>query len=172
MAKRAVKTANKAVQVKNINEVGKTLQRHLAFNLHGRYAFRLSNTTRHKIVSYGPWLAIMLVILILPELFVFAKTGSLMQVTGFFNDILFNREAWVILSLLLVNILLLVDGIGELFEKKQKGWQRIYLATLISTLYIIWQLLSNLSQPAAPLLSLVAAVSILFTLLDVESYYQ
>lgn len=171
MAKKEQKKTT-TVKVKSIGEVVATLQRHMAYNLHGRYAFRLSDKTQQKIVSYGPWLSIVLVLFILPELFIFAKTGTLMHLTGFFNEIVFNRDAWVILLLLLTNILLLVDGISELFEKRQKGWQRIYLATLLSTIYIIWQLLSNLTQPAAPLLSLVAIVSILFTLFDIAAYYK
>lgn len=172
MVKSSKKTADQSIKVKSVHEVAEMLQRQISFHLHSRHALRLSPATQRKIVGYGPWLAIVLVLAVLPELFMFAKTGQFMQLTGFFDTILFNRESWVVLSILLVNILLLVDGIGELFEKKKKGWQRVYLASLIGAGYIVWQLIANLSQPAAPLLSSISIAVILFTLLDVEEYYQ
>lgn len=160
------------VRVKKGSEVLVTLQNFVAYNLHGRYNLSLSKGTQKRLVAYGPWLAALLVVVIIPELLALAKTGSLITFTGFFDTIFFNQESWVILSILFVNTLLLVDGITHLFEKTTRGWTRIYQASLIATAYIIWQLLNNFDQPAAPILALIGSFFILFTLFDIRKYYQ
>lgn len=172
MARKVTETKKSSIKVKSAREVGQMIQRHIAYNLHGRHSLSLGKPLQRKLVSYGPWLSILLVLFIIPELFIFAKTGSLMHISNFLDTILFNRSSWVILIILLANLLLLVDGIGELFESKRKGWQRIYLACLLSLGYILWQLADNISQPAAPLLSAVSLLLIIFVLFDIESYYK
>lgn len=160
------------VRVKKGSEVLGTLQNFIAHNVHGRYNLSLSKTTQKKLVAYGPWLAALLVVIIIPELLVLAKTGSLITFTGFFDTIFFNQESWVIMLIIFVNTLLLVDGITHLFDKTNRGWARIYQASLIATLYIIWQLINNLSQPAAPVLALLGSLFILFALFDIRRYYR
>lgn len=161
-----------SVRVKKGSEVVTALHGFLSHNLHGRFNVSLSKKLQTTLVAYGPWLAIVLVLVVLPELLILAKNGTLLTVTGFFDTILFNQEAWVVLLVLLSGIMLLVDGIGDLFGKKSKGWQRIYAAVLINAGYILWQLFGNLAQPAAPLLSLIAVFAILFALLDIKQYYK
>lgn len=172
MAKKVAKAKTKNVKVKKGSEVLSAISRNFAHNIHGRYSLGFSDKTREKLVAYGPWLAILLTAAITPELLIFAKSGTFINFSGFFSDILFNQQSWMILVILFVNIILLVDGLSHLFNKEKKGWDRVYQATLISGAYVLWQLLSNISQPAAPLLSLLAIVFILFSLLDIKSYYK
>ncbi|MCA9309385.1 hypothetical protein KC973_03340 [Candidatus Saccharibacteria bacterium] len=159
------------VQVKSNKEVFATIERYLAHNLHDRFSFTFSKQTRAKLVAYGPWLATASVVLVSPQLMNLAKNGSLMTISGFFNDIFFNQQSWVILVAILLNILLLVDGLNGLFHKTRRGWTKVYITALITTVYIMSQLVQNLSQPAAPILSLLVALGILFTLYDVRDYY-
>lgn len=172
MAKKVAKAKTKNVKVKKGSEVLSAISRNFAYNIHGRYSLGFSGKTREKLVAYGPWLAVILVIVVLPELLILAKSGTLIGFSGFFSDILFNQQSWVILIILFINIMLLVDGLSHLFQKEAKGWTRVYQATLLSGGYVLWQLLGNLSQPAAPLLGLLAIVFILFSLLDIKSYYK
>lgn len=172
VAKQSAKKRTPNVHVKQGGEVVSTVQNFLVHNLHQRFNFRLAASTQKTLVAYGPWLAILLVVILLPELLVLAKDSRLIGFTGFFDTIFFNQQSWVILLVLLANVMLLVDGLGDLFHKAKKGWDRIYFASLISAVYIIWQLLGNLSQPAAPLLSLLGIFAILFALLDIREYYK
>lgn len=162
---------SRGVRVKSKNDVVASIERTLAFNLHGRYNSGLSKTTQKKLVAYGPWISTFLIIVLLPELIILAKDGSLLTFTGFFDTIFFNQQSWVVMLILLANILLLVDGIGDLFEKKRRGWERVYQASLLSGVYILWQLVGQLSQPAAPILSFIGLWFILFALLDIKEYY-
>ncbi len=175
--KKATQTAQKTVKrtpnvrVKSVRDVTTTIQNQIAYNLHDRHSFRFKKQTRTKLVAYGPWLSILSVIVISPQLLNLAKNGSLLSISGFFNEIFFNQESWVILVIILLNTLLLVDGLSDLFVKARRGWNRVYLPALITAFYVTYQLASNLSQPAAPLLSLLGACFVLFTILDVREYY-
>jgi hypothetical protein len=182
MAKKSTTTASKkpakktlstnSVKVKTFPELLKNIDSKLHYYVHDRFNASLSKKTQQKIVAYGPWLSAVLVLIILPELIMFAKTGSLLTFTGFFDSIFFNQQSWVVMLVFLANILLLVDGLSQIFEKKLRGWQRIYQATLLSGIYILWQLLDQITNPAAPLVSLLSIGLILFTLFNIRSYYK
>lgn len=159
------------VKVKSNKEVFATIERLMVRNLHDRFSFTFSKQTKARIVAYGPWLATLSVVIVSPQLMNLAKNGSLMTISGFFNDIFFNQQSWVILVAILLNVLLLVDGLNGLFHKTRRGWTKVYITALITAVYVLSQLLQNLAQPAAPILSLIGAFGILFTLYDVRDYY-
>lgn len=160
------------VKVKSVDEVASTTLNLLSFNLHDRYTFEYSKKTKKKLVAYGPWFATLFVVIISPQLLNLAKNGNLMSFSGFFNEIFFNQKSWVILVLILLNILFLVDGLSDLFSRKNRGWNRVYITALITLGYTVWQLFSNLSQPATPILAILGALIAVFTVLDVRSYYK
>lgn len=166
------KQSTASVRVKTTSEVATTVSNLLAYNLHGRYNFHFSKQIQKRLVAYGPWLAAATIAVGLPELMVFAKDGNLMAFSGFFNSIFFNQQSWVIMLIMLANIMLLVDGISYLFEKKRRGWNRVYQASLLSGIYIAYQLLANISEPAPALLSLLGILFILFAVLDIRNYYK
>lgn len=169
----APKTSRSAkVEVKTFAQVKTTVNRSFEYNLHKRFETRLSTKNQKKIVSYAPWLSALLIIVVLPELMVFAKDSTLMGINGFFSLIFFNQASWVIMLILLTNVLLFVDGLSYLFDQKKIGWERMYQATLLSGAYVAYQLLANLSAPAAPLLCLLAVGMIIFVLLDIKHYYK
>jgi len=170
--KATTKPRSSKVEVKNFSQVSASVNRLFEYNLHKRFNARISTKNQKKIVSYAPWLAVLLVIVILPELMVFAKDSTLMNISGFFSLIFFNQASWVIMLVLLANILLFVDGLSYLFEQKKRGWLRIYQATLLSGSYISYQLIANLSSPAAPILCLLAVGLIIFVLIDIKHYYK
>ncbi len=160
------------VEVKNHRDVMSTINSFIAKNIHDRYNVTFSEATKLKIVAYAPWLAILTLLVISPELIVLANNGLLTSPMGFLEKILFNRDSWVLLIILLVNIICLVDGFGELFSKSIKGWNRIYFALLVNSIYTLYQLLTHLDQPAAPILSLLGFGFCLFSLLDIKNFYN
>lgn len=161
-----------AVEVKNSKDVLSMFNRYVFKNLHDRYNARLSEPTRQKIVAYGPWLAIFTLLFIAPELLVLANNAMFISPTGFLEKVLFNRDSWVLLIIVFVNIISAVDGLSELFNKTKRGWNRIYFALLINIGYVLFQLFTHLEQPAAPLLALLGFTACLFALLDVREYYS
>lgn len=182
MAKKAVPTtkskqskprrASRAnVEVKSYREVFKNINNFISRNLHDRYNIRYSEVTRLKLVSYGPWIMIGTLLFFAPELLVLAKDTMFISPAGFIEKVLFNRDSWVTLIIVLINIICAIDALSELFAKTKRGWNRVYLALLINTGYVLYQLSTNLQQPAAPLLALLGFIFCLFSVLDIREYY-
>lgn len=148
------------------------IQNSIAYNLHGRYNRHLSKSSQKKLVAYGPWLALGTLIIAAPELMLLANNGRFVSPIGFLEKVLFNRESWVLLMVVFINIICFVDALSDLFEKTKRGWDRVYLALLVNLTYVLYQLATNLDQPAGPLLSTLAFVFLIFGLLDVREYYK
>lgn len=161
-----------SVEVRNLSDVVAVFNRVVAKNIHGRYNARFSANSRKKIVAYGPWLSIALLLVAAPILLVLANDGMLVTPVGFLEKVLFNRDSWVLLILVFINVISAVDALDELFKKTIRGWNRVYVALLINTGYVIYQLFSSIDQPAAPLLSLIGFIFCLFALFDVKEYYK
>jgi hypothetical protein len=161
-----------AIEVRGLQDVIRLFDRVIAKNIHDRYNARLSESTRKKLVAYAPWLAAVVLLLLAPALLVLANSGILISPLGFIEKVLFNRDAWVLLIVVLINIVCTVDALSELFNKTRRGWNRVYSALLINSGYVLYQLLTNFEQPAAPLLSLIGFIACIFTMLDIREYYN
>jgi len=161
-----------SVKVKSNQDVLRGIERVLEYNLHDRFNYTLPKRTKNQLVAYGPWLATLYVVVISPQLLNLAKNGTLLSVSGFFNNVFFNQQAWVVLVIMLLNVLFLVDGLSDLFNKKRRGWTKVYITALITAAYVLWQLFEHLGDPAAPILGILIAGATLFTLYDIRDYYK
>ena len=141
------KTVVKTVRVKNAKDLVKEFDKNAEKILYKRSGKKLGQQTQKTIVSYGPWLTAILLLIGFPELLVFAKTGEIFGITGFFDTVLFNQQSWVLLVIIFLNAMLLADG------------------------YIFIHLLRDLSQPAAPIISLAILGLLFFVLYDIRPYY-
>lgn len=171
-AANAKKAAAKDVRVKNAKELLEVFDSTAEKLVHQRRGKTFNKKTRETIVSYGPWLASVTMLVILPELLVFAKTGTVFGLVSFFDIVLFNQQSWVLLVIMFVNAMLLADSLSDIFAKKRRGWSRVYAAHIITAAYIVIHLISNITAPAAPLISLACLGFLLFVLYDVRSYYK
>lgn len=160
-----------SVHVKRGSEVFAAIQNSIAYNLHGRYNRHLSKSSQKKLVAYGPWLALGTLIIAAPELMLLANNGRFVSPIGFLEEVLFNRDSWGLLSMILINIICSVYALGDLFEKKRRGWNGVYTALLSNLLYVLYQLITNIAQPAGPILASMGIVFCLFILLDIREYY-
>lgn len=161
-----------AVQVKNASDVVKAFNKAVDYIFHSRVSKKLSKKTQTNLVAYGPWIMSALLLIILPELLIFAKDGQLVGISGFLTAIFFNQNSWVLMVIVFANCLLLADGLSDVFAKKRRGWDRFYIALLINGGYVISQLFQNISEPAAPVISLLSIAICLFVALDIRKYYK
>lgn len=171
MARKIPASKKSNVEVKRSTDVVKTINAFIFKNLHDRYNAKLSTKTREAIVAYGPWLGALLLLIIAPELLALAKTGSFISFSGFVEKVLFSKESWVLLVVVFINCLATVDSLSYMFQKAKRGWNAIYGALLINIVYVLYQLLTNMNQPAPAILSLVGFGFCLFSLLDIRTYY-
>lgn len=161
----------KNVRVKTAKDMVQELDTITQKVIHKNTGKSFSKKTQKTIVSYGPWLTALIVFVGVPELLVFAKTGETFGLSGLFDMILFNQQAWLLMIIILANFMLLADGLSDVFNKKKRGWNRVYAVLIISALYCIMQLLKNLTAPAAPIISIGLIAILLFTIYDVRPYY-
>lgn len=164
--------AFKPVKVKTATDLITWLDTALTHNLHDRLPLRFTKITQRKLVTYGPWLMALGLLIIAPEAMILAKANRIVSFSGFLERVLFDQQAWVLLVMVLINCLLVAEGLSAVAAKKRHGWNRMYLGLVLPSGYVLWQLISNPLQPAAPLLSLVILAACLFTLFDLKTYYK
>lgn len=166
------KNSNSSINTKSWSDVARVIDHIISNNLHDRHNISLSELVQRRIVSYGPWLAVGTWILLIPQFIALAKTGGFLSLNMLLETMVYSRESWVMLLLFFVTSVAAASSITELSIQKIKGWNKIYVATLINLAYVLYQLFFNGGQPAGALLSATALVAIIFILLDVRKYYS
>ena len=122
------------------DEAPKDLIGFLDFYLVKKAPFQLPDGVKEAIVKYGPWIAVVLLVLSLPLLLLAlgisaiavplaAGTGQIGAALGFLT-----------LPLLLVTLGLEVAALPGLFARKMMGWKLIFYARLISIAWSVLQL--------------------------------
>ena len=164
--------SNSTIRVKSYRDILSACNNFIIANAHDRFKTSFSRNTKKKLVSYGPWLAIILLMIMAPQLLVLANNNMFITPFGFLEKILFNRDSWVLLIVVFVNIICMVTAVDELFKKSRRGWNSVYSALLVNISYVSYQLVTNLSQPAGSILSLIIFGGCLFTLIDIREYYK
>lgn len=134
--------------------------------------FTLNKTIQKKVVKHGQWFAAALLLVVLPELLLFAKEATFMGVSGFFTALFFNQSSWILLLMVLVNCVILVQSINDISAKKRRGWNYLYTALLINLIYVLIQLTQNNATPLAPFVSIAVLSLLLKIVIDLKKYYK
>lgn len=171
-AKKAAPKSTASVQVKNAADVVRAFNAGVEYLFYTKVGKKIAKSTQTSLVAYGPWIMAALLLVVLPELLIFAKEARLVGFSGFFTAIFFNQASWVLMVIVFTNCILLADGLSDVFAKKRRGWDRLYLALLINGGYVLSQLAQNITRPAAPIISLAAIAFCLYGALDVRKYYK
>lgn len=145
----------------DVNQAPKDLVGFLDFYLVQRAPFQLPDQLKEMIVRFGPWIAVVLLILSLPVLLFALGIGTLFlpfagwaYATGFGYLTLFT----------LVEIGLLVAALPGLFARKMSGWTLLFYSQLVS---IVASLLGGWIVRA-----IIGALISLYILFQVRSLYR
>lgn len=166
------RTSEQVIQTKSWRDVVRVADITISRIVHDRHSVSLSELTKRRIVAYGPWLAVGLWLVVIPQLLALTKTGGFLSANMLLEMMVFSRESWVMLVLLFITSIGVSNAVTDLAAQKIRGWNRIYIVTLVNASYILYRLFANVQQPAAAILSLLVLIGILFVLLDVRSYYR
>ena len=123
--------------------------------------FQLPMNVKEAIVKYGPWISIVLLVLLLPPILVVFGIGSLL--IPFAGPVYATSFTWLTL-LTIVEVGMLVAALPGLFARKMQGWRMIFYSRILS---IISLLLSGLVLNA-----LVGGLIGLYILFQVRSLYE
>lgn len=123
--------------------------------------FQLPVNAKEAIVKYGPWISIVLLVLLLPAILVVFGIGTLLIPFG--GAAYATSFTWLTL-LTIVEIGMLVAALPGLFARKMQGWRLIFYSRLLS---IVSLLLSGLVINA-----IVSGLISLYILFQVRALYE
>jgi hypothetical protein len=90
--------------------------------------FQIPGNGREIIVKYGPWIAVVLLVLSLPPLLLALGLGALVVP---FGGVAYAAGFTYVTLLVLVNIALLVAALPGLFARKMSGWNLLFYAQIV-----------------------------------------
>lgn len=104
----------------------------LDFYLVKKAPFQIPDNAKEWIVKYGPWITVVLLVLMLPAmLFVLGVGSALMPFGGYAYATGFGLAA----IFLVINVGLMVAALPGLFARKMSGWNLMFYARLIGIVY-------------------------------------
>ena len=123
--------------------------------------FQLPMAAKEAIVKYGPWIAILLLVLALPAILFVLGIGALF--VPFAGAAYATTFTYTTIFLIII-VALEVAALPGLFARKMQGWRLIFYARLVA---IVSSLLSGLIINA-----IVGAVISLYILFQVRPLYE
>lgn len=125
---------------------------------------QLPENIKESIVKYGPYVAIVIVVLTLPALLVALGLTALFSPFAYLGGVATGTSFTMLGLFLLVSLILSIAAIPGLFKRTKSSWNLMYYSTLLN---LVYNLLSfNLGG-----LIIGGAISLYF-LFQIKSYYK
>jgi hypothetical protein len=119
----------------------------LDFYLVKKAPFQIPDAGREWIVTFGPWITVVLLILTLPILLVALGIGVVFMP---FGGVGYATGFGVMTIVIIIEIGLMIAALPGLFARKTAGWTLLFYSQLVSIVYnvlagsVVWGLLSGL----------------------------
>jgi hypothetical protein len=123
--------------------------------------FQLPDGAREAIVRFGPWIAVVLLILSLPAILVVLGVGTFLIP---FGGLVYATSFTYAIVFLLIHLGLLIAALPGLFARRISGWRLAFYSELFS---ILWSL-ANLNVVSGLLGGLIG----LYILFQVRTLYH
>jgi hypothetical protein len=104
----------------------------LDFYLVKKAPFQIPDAGREWIVKFGPWIAVVLLILTLPLLFVALGIGTVFIP---FGGVGYASGFGVLTIFIIAEIGLMIAALPGLFARKMAGWKLLFYSQLVSIVY-------------------------------------
>ena len=116
------------------NQAPKDLIGFLDFYLVQKAPFQLPDNAKEWIVKYGPWITVVLLILMLPPLLFVLGIGTVLMP---FGGIGYATGFTYLTIVLVAQIGLMVAALPGLFARKMSGWQLVFYAQLVGFVFSV-----------------------------------
>jgi hypothetical protein len=126
--------------------------------------FQLPPNAKEAIVKYGPWIAVVLLILLLPPVLLVLGLGALLTPFSVFAGPAYAAQFGYLTILTIVQLALVIAALPGLFARKMQGWRLMFYSRLVS---IVTLLLSGLVMNA-----IVSGLIGLYILFQIRSLYE
>ena len=135
--------------------------------------FQLPVGLKEFIVKYGPWITLVLGILLLPAIFAIFTLGSLVgTVASMYTSVTVGPMYWIAMLLLVVQIVIMFVSVPMLLKRKRSGWLLVFYADLLSLGYSIFSSFSYGYFTIGSLIGgLIGATIGFYFLFQIRSYY-
>ena len=120
------------------NEAPKDLIGFLDFYLVKKAPFQIPDGAKEAIVKYGPWIAVVLIVLAVPPILMLLGLGALLVP---FGGASYAAGFTYFTLLLIVEIGLAIAALPGLFARKMSGWRFLFYSRIIA---IVSSLLAGL----------------------------
>jgi hypothetical protein len=120
------------------DEAPKDLIGFLDFYLVKKAPFQLPEGVKEAIVKFGPWVALVLIVLMLPFLLLVLGIGAFVLPFAAASGSAGAAAGFLTIPLVLVTLALDVAALPGLFARKMMGWKLIFYSRLIT---IVWDVL-------------------------------
>jgi hypothetical protein len=134
--------------------------------------FQLPKEITNFIVQYGPWITLVVGILLLPAVLAVLGIGALVGSYASFYGTQVGLFYWLAIVALIVQLAFMFISIPMLLKRQRNGWLLLFYAGLFNFVYAV---LNSLSTPYAVLGGIFAAVIGLvigqYVLFQIRSHY-
>jgi hypothetical protein len=127
-------TGRERVMTTSSNQPPKDLIGFLDYYLVTKAPVQLPDVAREFIVKFGPWIALVLLILSLPPLLIALGLGALLTPFGGYY---YTVGYGYLTIFVLVQVGLLVAALPGLFARKMSGWKLIFYSQLVALVFSI-----------------------------------
>jgi hypothetical protein len=117
------------------NEPPKDLIGFLDFYLVKKAPFQIPDNAREWIVKFGPWITVVLLILLLPLLLVALGIGAVFMP---FGGVGYAAGFGIMTIVLIVELGLMIAALPGLFARKMAGWTLLFYSQLVGIVYNVF----------------------------------
>ena len=126
--------------------------------------FQLPAGVKQFIVNVGPWITLVLMILVIPIILAAIGLSAFLLPAAAITNAGFGLSAMLSLIIAIVELGLYALALPGLFKKSKAGWNFLFYGTLVSAIY---------SLVSLDILSLIIGTLIsLYILFQIRSYYK
>ena len=117
------------------NEPPKDLIGFLDFYLVKKAPFQIPDNAREWIVKFGPWITVVLLILLLPLLLVALGIGAVFVP---FGGVGYAAGFGIMTIVLIIELGLMIAALPGLFARKMAGWTLLFYSQLVGIVYNVF----------------------------------
>lgn len=148
-----------------------TIEKNLA-SLFSRPELQLPDFTRDMIARFLPWLTLMVCFILAPLVLIGIAMGGFLGVITSFYELNTNVFYWLTIIFLIAQLTLMMIAIPKLRSEKRRGWQLIFIASLLSILAVLANIFAQFVQPVIGLMvGATMYVLVTYIIFQVREYY-
>lgn len=134
--------------------------------------FQLPKGLTDFLVKYGPWITLVLAVLLLPVIFAVFAIGSIVGSAVAPYAGAYGPAYWLAIGMLVVQVAVMFISIPMLLKRQRSGWLLLFYADLLSFVYGVFNSFSygyfSFGSIVGALLGLVIGMYVLF---QIRHYY-